>query len=444
MQTNTQSYFYTLADFLNTQLKGDEIFTSWLSGERSDFIRLNQSKIRQPGSVNQYSIELVLIDGKRHAGGELRLSGDSEVDRTQLKALLEQLRNKLPFLPEDPHLLYATEQHSSELIDSTPLPSAEESVSEALQLSEGLDLVGIYAQGQLERGFANSLGQRNWFSRGNFNFDWSLYSHGDKAVKCSYAGLDWDSAALEKKFAAAREQLPILTRPAKTIPPGNYRVYLTPSATHELFSLLSWSAFSRKATRTRQTPLLKLVEGEETLSPLLSISEQTAEGIGPDFEAAGFIKSKSVSLIEGGRFVGPLTSPRSAKEFQCQTDGANASEVPEALQVAGGSLKEEDILKKLDTGLYISNLWYLNFSDRTSCRVTGMTRFATFWVENGEITAPLNVMRFDESMYRALGPNLVDLTEKRDFILDPDTYYQRSCTSAKLPGALIDQFRLTL
>jgi predicted Zn-dependent protease len=102
------------------------------------------------------------------------------------------------------------------------------------------------------------------------------------------------------------------------------------------------------------------------------------------------------------------------------------------------------VLKNLDTGIMIGNLWYLNYSDRTNCRMTGMTRFATFWVEGGEIKAPVNVMRFDDSAYRVLGENLVDLTFERDWILDAASYGERSTGSARLPGALVNNFSLTL
>jgi predicted Zn-dependent protease len=92
----------------------------------------------------------------------------------------------------------------------------------------------------------------------------------------------------------------------------------------------------------------------------------------------------------------------------------------------------------------VSNLWYLNFSDRTACRATGMTRFATFWVEHGVIQSPVEVMRFDETIYRMLGENLVGMTAERELILDPGTYFQRSTDSARLPGALVEDFSLTL
>ena len=73
-----------------------------------------------------------------------------------------------------------------------------------------------------------------------------------------------------------------------------------------------------------------------------------------------------------------------------------------------------------------------------------MTRFATFWVDGGEIQAPLNVMRFDETVYRLFGSNLVALTSEREFMLDPSTYGSRSTFSARVPGALLEDFALTL
>ena len=53
-------------------------------------------------------------------------------------------------------------------------------------------------------------------------------------------------------------------------------------------------------------------------------------------------------------------------------------------------------------------------------------------------------MRFDDSAYRVLGENLVDLTQERDWILDSASYGERSTGSARLPGALVNNFSLTL
>lgn len=110
----------------------------------------------------------------------------------------------------------------------------------------------------------------------------------------------------------------------------------------------------------------------------------------------------------------------------------------------GGSLALGDVLKELGTGLYISNLWYLNFSDRTAGRITGMTRFATFWVEDGQIKAPVNTMRFDDSIFSLLGSALEQLTAQRELILSTSTYSQRQTASNLLPGALVSKLTLTL
>jgi predicted Zn-dependent protease len=92
----------------------------------------------------------------------------------------------------------------------------------------------------------------------------------------------------------------------------------------------------------------------------------------------------------------------------------------------------------------VSNLWYLNFSDRPAGRITGMTRFATFWVEHGRIVAPATPMRFDDSIYRMLGENLAGLTRERELLLDPSTYGERSTSSSRLPGALLNSLKFTL
>jgi predicted Zn-dependent protease len=119
-------------------------------------------------------------------------------------------------------------------------------------------------------------------------------------------------------------------------------------------------------------------------------------------------------------------------------------EMPESVDVAPGSLSTEKVLSELQRGIFVSNLHYLSMSDRSACRTTGLTRFATFWVEDGAIVAPLNVMRFDETVYRMLGDNLVGLTAERDMLLSAATYGGRSSHSARLPGALIDDFAFTL
>ena len=245
-------------------------------------------------------------------------------------------------------------------------------------------------------------------------------------------------------MASSSEQLALLKRSPKQLAPGRYRAYLAPSAMYEILELLSWESFGVKAQRNKQSPLLKLEDGSAMLHAGVHLQENSVDGVAPGFQGDGFIKSATVKLIDGGKHAGALISPRSAREFSLETNGANAGEAPEALDMACGHLHRDDVLKTLGTGILIGNLHYLNYSDRRNCRMTGMTRFATFWVEQGEIKAPLNVMRFDDSAYRVLGDNLLALTAERDLILDSGSYGERSTASARLPGGLVKDFALTL
>ena len=104
----------------------------------------------------------------------------------------------------------------------------------------------------------------------------------------------------------------------------------------------------------------------------------------------------------------------------------------------------ENILKELGTGLYLSDLHYLNWSDRETARLTGMTRYACFWVENGEIRSPIQDLRFDESFYSLFGDALVDLTNFSEIIPNTGSYFQRDVGGSRVPGILLSEFKFTL
>ena len=439
-----QEYFHDLVDYVDSCLRSPEIYTCTFRAEDSDFVRFNHGAVRQAGTVRQRILSLDLINGRRHAGGSITLAGDLPQDQAHLSRLLEELRQQLPFLPEDPHLLYATEVCSSTAAGRNELPESPEAVEAVLQAGRGFDLVGLYAAGGIYVGFANSFGQRNWFASYNFNCDWSLCLQGDKAVKAAYAGLRWEANAFEGEVEEAAKQLEALKAPPRDIRPGNYRVYLAPAAVADVLGTLSWGGFGLKAHRTKKTSLLKMAESGQRLHPGVTIRENTRDGVAPNFDAAGFMKPGQVTLIDAGGLGDCLVSPRSAKEYGVPTNGAGGGEAPESLDMAAGRMPARDVLAELDTGVYINNVWYLNYSDRVSSRITGMTRFATFWVENGEFRAPLNVMRFDETIYRMFGDNLLGLTDERAFLMDNSTYRRRSTASSRVPGALVREFAFTL
>lgn len=435
--------FFSLVEHGTALLSGSEMLFASFAGEDSDFVRWNGGRVRQAMTIAQAHVSLSLTDGKRKETSVFALTGDVETDRARVGAVIAGMRSTLAFLPEDPYLLLSTEPTRSERIDRGTLPSPEEAIATIFEAADGTDLVGIYASGPIRRGFASSLGHRHFHEVDSLQFDFSLYHRADKAVNRSYSTANWDAVALRACIAQARETLERLRKPAKTIRPGRYRAYLSPAALGEIVGMLNWGGVSEKAVRTKTSCLEKLVTGELKLSPKVSLFENTREGLAPAFDEDGFPRAPHVKLIVEGRHSASLTGPRTAKEYGIRQN-ADAEERLRSAEVLPGALAVTEALRALDTGIYVGNLWYLNFSDPTNGRLTGMTRFATFWVENGEIVAPLDVMRFDDTLYRLLGSELVDLTREREWMLSTQSYGQRSVETTRLPGALIRGMTFTL
>ncbi len=439
-----KAYFLETADFVQSLAGAGEVIASGFSAESSDFIRFNRSAVRQATAVRQVRWALTLIRDGRRVDATTTLPGVPAADREQLKAMLADLRAGIADAPADPYLLYATEPVNTERESRGEIPDASHVVDAVLGAGRGLDLVGLYAGGPIHEGHANTLGQRNWQSVDNFNFEWCLYHDRDKAVKTSYSGSRWEPAAFDAKMRFAREQLALLGRPARSLEPGRYRAYLAPAAMEDVLGMLCWGGFGLKSQRTKQSPLMHMADGKDRFDERVTIRENTAEGLAPGFQREGFVRPAAVELVRAGRLGDALASPRSAKEYGVATNGANGEETPESLDLAAGELPRADVLNALDRGIYVGNLWYLNFSDRSACRLTGMTRFASFWVEGGEIREPLNVMRFDDSAFRILGSELESLTRERDLILQGGTYGSRNTSSTRTPGALVRDFSLVL
>jgi predicted Zn-dependent protease len=439
-----QPLFLSLVDRAIGSLRGSEFLLANFAGEVSDFVRFNRARVRQAMTIRQAHLTLTLVDGNRHASIRLALAADPAIDGAAVDSAVAELRADLPLLPEDPYLLYSTSVNSSDLVRSGKLPQGAEAIDTIIGSANGSDLVGILASGPVYRGFANSAGQRNWHAVDCFNFEWSLYHAQDKAVKSAYAGTDWDRAEASSRIETARERLSYLARPPKTMQPGTCRAYLAPAAVDELLWMLNWGGVSAKAQQTKQSPIQRLVEQEAHLSDRVHLRENTNGGLAPAFDAAGFVKPAAVDLIAGGRHAGALVSPRTAREYGLDANGADDSEAMQSMELGSGNLAEADALAALDHGVYVGNLWYLNYSDRTNGRITGMTRFGTFWVEGGRIVAPLSVMRFDDSLFRMLGDSLVDFTREREWIVNSGTYRQRSIETSRVPGTLLSALNFTL
>ncbi len=439
-----KNYFLDIVAVIKAAIAPKENFTAWLSMETLDYARFNHAQIRQAGTVEQQFLELDLIDGNKHACANIGLARNMILDKETIIACIKRLRAQLAHSPDDPFLMIHEGNTSTESITKSELADKAFVVNAILEEARNLDLVGYYFGGPIYKGFANSYGQINWFEKSSFVLDTSVYHSGDKAIKQSYADTEFDRDVVKKKIADARHGLSMFDKASQTISPGQYRVYFSPTAVNELLAMINWGGFSRKALAVKNSPLMPLFAEQKQLSRDFSIAENIGSGVGPAFQSQGFMKPNHLPMIEAGRMVNSLISPKTAKEYHLDHNGADQSETLAAIDMKGGTLSDADILSTLGDGLYINNLWYLNFSDRQNGCLTGMTRFFSYVVKGGKPVAPFSVMRFDDSIYRIFGDNLAHITKNRELLIDNGTYDERSTSCAILPGIIAENVRLTL
>lgn len=438
-----KKYFLEVVDIVKNEA-GSDAFTAWFSGEHLDFARFNQAKIRQAGTIEQQFLYLDLIDGQRHASSTIGLSKDLAKDKEIIAAQIKKLRSQISSSQKDPYLMVHEGNNSTESIAKSAPYDKEQMVNSILKETSGLDLVGYYLSGPIFKGFASSFGQVNWFEKSSFLVDTSIYHSGDKAIKQSYSDTSFNQEVFGRKIADAKANLRLFDQESKTISPGAYRVYFSPSAVQEIIGMMNWGGFSRKSLEVKNSPLMPLFSGQKTLSRQFSISENIAHGVGPNFQSQGFMKPELLPMIEEGHLKNTLVSPKTAKEYQIDHNGADDEELMCSIDMRAGTLPEKDIMATLGDGLYINNLWYLNFSDRQNGCLTGMTRFFCYVVKGGKAIAPFSVMRFDDSIYRIFGDNLRHVTKEREMIIDSATYDERSISCSILPGIIAENVRFTL
>ncbi|MBA3813301.1 MAG: TldD/PmbA family protein [Alphaproteobacteria bacterium] len=431
-----------LSQSLFQTLDTDEHLTLAYSGEESLFIRVNKTTIRQISEVTQANLSLDFISGRHHTECTFSLSGDVVQDTKQALKIIEQCRLECKSLPEDPFLVLPEAGESSEEDHFGAFAPLEKLADILLKPAASLDLAGLYAAGTLMRASINSKGQFHWFSTDNFYFDYSLYTLSQKAIKSIYAGNEWKDEDYWKNLEQAKNQLKALDKTSKKLSPGKYRVYFAPAAVAE-FSM-AWSGLSEKALKEGRSPLKQLAEGETKLSPLLSLEEDFNQGLVPRFNEFGEVSPLKISLITQGKLMSTLVNRRTAQEYGIVSNGANGGEGTRSPRMLPGHLNESMILSSIGTGLYVSNLHYLNWSDLQQGRITGMTRYGCFWVENGEIVSPIQDMRFDETLYSFFGSNLEAIGDTVQLIPHTWSYWERSLGGNYVPGILVNDFSFTL
>jgi predicted Zn-dependent protease len=202
-----------------------------------------------------------------------------------------------------------------------------------------------------------------------------------------------DGAALARTAAekARRSQNP------RKLEPGRYTVVLEPAAVSSMVGFLAAELVARAAEEGRSF-FSKASGGTRVGEKLfddavtLVSDPSNPELPGLPFDDEGLPRAP-ITWIDRGSLANLRTS-----RYWAQKTGRTPTAEPHEYVLRGGSAASvEELVRGTKRGLLVTRLWYTRWVDRQSLLVTGLTRDGTFLIENGELVAPVNNFRWNES-----------------------------------------------
>ena len=196
--------------------------------------------------------------------------------------------------------------------------------------------------------------------------------------------------------------------------PGEYPVVLEPHAVSELLSMLGNYAFNGLAYAEERSAISgKLGRRVAAAGINLADSPHFPRQIQRSFDAEG-VPKEPLPLIQDGVAHRVAHDTRSAAKVGAVSTGhaiapggSPFGAVPTNLVLTGGGARDvAELARPVERGIYVTRLWYVNPVRPKEMLLTGVTRDGTFLIENGEVTVPIEDMRFTDS---ALG--VLDRTE---------------------------------
>ncbi|HJR23903.1 MAG TPA: metallopeptidase TldD-related protein [Acidimicrobiales bacterium] len=194
------------------------------------------------------------------------------------------------------------------------------------------------------------------------------------------------------------------------LPPGSYEVVLEPRAVAAILLFPAWLGFNAKA-HAEGTSFAHL--GEQQFDERIDLWDDATDprALGRPYDAEGTPKGRT-DLVRAGVTVGLAHDRRSAALAGVEPTGHSVGSeafggYPGDLFLGGGDQQREDLVAGVERGLLVTDLWYNRVLDPKTQVVTGLTRNGLFLIEHGEVTRPVQNLRYTQSVVRALAPGHV-------------------------------------
>jgi len=270
----------------------------------------------------------------------------------------------------------------------------------------GITLAGALSTGAADVAVANTLGVRAY--QALTAADLNIVAHTDDSSGYAF-GLHRDFGRLDLDALADRAMAKCAaSRGPRDIAPGRYTVVLEPPAAGELLEWMGYIGLGAK-TVEEETSFMAGRFGQPITGERLTILDDPTDpdGLAMPFDFEGVPKQR-VMLIERGVARAVVHDSLSAGKAGTEstghgmTPGAGTGPMPLNLQMAAGDTPMADLVSRVERGLLVTRFHYVNgYLDTRHAQMTGMTRDATFWIEDGRVRHPVKNLRFTEEVLEA-------------------------------------------
>jgi PmbA protein len=420
--------------------------------ERSGLARFAGSEVHQPTLIENTVVRLrVARDGR--VGG----ASTNRVSKEAFDALLRRATEAADSSPADPHFQGFAPPAEVAEVEGYDARTAELAAEEqaahaaaAIEATGSFDAYGFFTSGLTELAVASSTGQAAEQSTtdvvavvlasGNDASGW--------AEQTAWAVDDVDTAAVAHEAAEKAGA----TRGAVELEPAAYPAVLEPYAFAELLASFGVRAFGGLGLLEGSSYFCDRL-GERVFDPKVSIVDDSLDprGLPKAFDFEGVPKQR-VQLIEEGVARGVVWDRRTAARAGGETastghglpsEFARFGPMPLAPFVAPGDADSvEELAERIDDGIYITRLHYLNTVNPREGIVTGMTRDGTFRIRDGKRAEPLVNLRFTVSVPEFLA-DVPGLTTERKLVNLTAFYGDRYVFAALVPAIASARFNVT-
>jgi PmbA protein len=422
----------------------------YVSAERSGFARYAGSEVHQPTLVDNVSVRLRLVQGRR-AG----VVTTNRIDDDGLAELARRAVDVVAIVSEDPYVVPPAPPTDVPEVegydDATAALGADGQArlaEAAIDAADELQLYGYFTSGVCEEAIAATTGLRG--SQRTTDATCLALAAGEGASGYAMA-TSWRAGAIDP-VAVAREaqEKAERTRGGVELEPGRYRAVLEPYALADLLYWFSFDSLNGLGFLEERSYFTGRV-GERAFDPKLTLVDNgvDAAGLPRAFDFEGTPK-RPVPLIEDGVIRGPVwdraTAARAGRESTGHAMPATSRSfgaVPTNLVLSAGEAESTDELAELvGDGIYVTRVHYLSIVNEREAVITGMTRDGTFRIRDGKVAEPLHNLRFTVALPEVLA-EVPGLTRDTHLVNESDFYDERWAYGHRVPAIATASFNVT-